>query len=103
MIITVQILLVALSCFQSKPDAILSLSFVDPSGKSMQVIIDQQNSEATAGYVPNLCETSADGKIDIVMDDKNVDRCCFVYAKGFAIDLMSTAIPQSRHMHAARR
>ena len=32
MIITVKILLVALSCFQSKPDAILSLSFPSPFG-----------------------------------------------------------------------
>lgn len=96
--IAVQILLVALSCFQSKPDAILSLSFVDPSGRSTQVTIDQQNSEPTAGYVPNLVETSEDGKIDILLDNKNADGCCYVYAKGFAIDLISTSIPQSRAM-----
>ena len=100
MLITVQILLVALSCFQSKPEVILSLSFVDPSERPAQVCIDQQKSEATAGYTyaPNLRETSAEGKIDIVTDDKNEERCCFVYAKGYAIDLLNTSLPESRFM-----
>ena len=66
----------------------------------MQVTIDQQSSEATAGqtYLPHLRESSTDGKIHVVVDDKNAERCCFVYAKGFAIDLLSTSIPQSRTM-----
>ena len=100
MISTAQLLFVALFCIQSKLDATLSLSFVDPSGEPTQVTIDQQDSEATAGYtyVAKLCETSSDGKIDLVTDDRNADRCCFVYAKGFAIDLISTSIPQSRSM-----
>ena len=103
--IAIQFLLVGLACLQSKPEASLQLSFVGPSGKPVQVTIDEQNSEATAGvtYQPHLRESSIDGKIDIVTDDKNTERCCFLYAKGFAIDLLSTSITQSRNMRVRMR
>ena len=98
-----QFLLVCLACLQSKPDAILHLNFVDPSGPSgrpVQATIDEQNSEANAGftYQPHLRESNVDGKIDVAIDNSNTEGCCFVYAKGFAIDLLSMSFSQSRAM-----
>jgi hypothetical protein len=100
MSIAFQILFVTVACLQSKPDAILSLSFVDLSGQPVQATIDEQNSEATAGfsYQPLLRQSSVDGNIDVVIDCESTEHCCFVYAKGFAIDLLSTSFAKSRAM-----
>jgi hypothetical protein len=98
-------LLLVVSCLQSKSSASLQLSFVDPSGQPVQSTIDEQDSEATAGstYQPNLRLSNADGKIEIVTDDSNTERCCFVYAQGFAIDLLNTSFSHSRSMRVGQR
>lgn len=98
--IALQILLTVFAFLQSKPDATLKLSFVDQSGQPVQVTIDEQNSEPTAGYasVPHLRESNIDGEIDVVVDEKNTEQCFFVYAKGFAIDLLSTSVSNLRTM-----
>lgn len=68
--------------------------------KPLLVTIDEQSSEPTTGYpsVSNLRESDKDGNIDIVCGTKNDDNCCFVYANGFAIDLVSTSFSRSRSM-----
>ena len=98
--IALQILLFVFAFLQSKPEATLKLSFVDQSGQPVQVTIDEQNSEPTAGYasVPHLRESNIDGEIDVVVDEKNTEQCCFVFAKGFAIDLLSTSFSNLRTM-----
>jgi hypothetical protein len=59
----------------------------------VQVTIDEHISEPTAGYpfIPQLRESSIDGEIEVAIDDQNTDACCYLFAKGFAIDLLNTS------------
>ena len=79
--------------------------FVDHMAKPLQVTIDEQTSEPTTGYptVSNLRESDQDGIIDIVCGARNDDNCCFLYAKGFAIDLVSTSFSRSRSMQVSMK
>ncbi len=96
--ITIQIFVVLLALLQSKPEARIKLSVVDQSGNPVHATIDQRDSEPTAGYRPTFRESSPDGEIEVVTDNNAPDSCCFVYAKGFAIDHLTTSTSSSRAM-----
>ena len=88
-------------CTQISSTRSVKLFLSDQDGKPVRASVAVLNSEpvASATVEPVLLETNSDGTIELACSSESVeDKCCFLYAKGYAIDLLSLQNSTSRSL-----